>query len=300
MTDKRIRIGTDDFSELRGENGYFVDKSPLIREIIDGSKVALLPRPRRFGKTLNLSMLRYFFERVDGEEKQAERRALFEGLRIARDPEAMMHQGRYPTIFLTLKNVKGSSWEEAHEVLLNLVSQEFSRHPELRETLRTARERENFECLYEGHPTESMLKGSLSSLVSLLYRCHHTPAVVLIDEYDSPAIEAFRHGYLEDMLEFLRAWLGAALKHENGPALFRAVVTGILRIAKESIFSGLNNLDVATTLKISPFEDKFGFTEPEVEQLLRDYDCADRMPEVRDWYNGYKFGTRSSTTRGRC
>ncbi len=289
MTDKRIRIGTDDFSELRKENGYFVDKSPLIREVIDGSKVLLLPRPRRFGKTLNLSMLRYFFERVDDEAEQAKRRAMFDGLRITQDPEAMEHFGRYPTIFLTLKDVKGTCWEEAYAALKKRILRLYARYDTVAGSLSGA-VRRSFLQILDGDVDISLLRDSLSDLIDILSRHYGEPVVVLIDEYDSPAIEAFRKGYLEDMLDFLRAWLGAGLKHENGPALFRAVTTGILRIAKESIFSGLNNLDVSTTLKISPFADKFGFTEPEVEQLLADYDCADRMPEVRSWYNGYTFG----------
>ncbi len=289
MTDKRIRIGTDDFAKIRSESGYFVDKSPLIREVLDGSDVLLLPRPRRFGKTLNLSMLRYFFERVDGEEKQAQRRAMFDNLQIADDAEAMTHHGRYPTILLTLKDIKAKTWETAYGKLVDTIAELFRRHREVESAL-PEEDREEFARLRMRRGSRVEVDASLRKLVSWLSAYYGEPVVVLIDEYDSPAIEAFRHGYLEEMLDFLRAWLGAALKHENGPALFRAVTTGILRIAKESIFSGLNNLDVATTLKISPFADKFGFTEPEVEQLLRDYDCADRMPEVRSWYNGYTFG----------
>ncbi len=289
MTDKRIRIGTDDFSELRNDNGYFVDKSLLIREVIDGSKVTLLPRPRRFGKTLNLSMLRYFFERVPDEAERERRRALFSGLAIERDAEAMEHFGRYPTIFLTLKNVKGQSWEEVEEVLWGIVSRLYKQHAPVLPSLELD-EREMFEALRLRRGTVAQLKQSLAELIVFLYRYYGLPVVVLIDEYDSPAIEAFRKGYLEEMLDFMRSWLGAALKHENGPALFRAVVTGILRIARESIFSGLNNLKAASVLNPGRFADKFGFTEPEVERLLADYDAADRMPEVRDWYNGYKFG----------
>ena len=225
MTDKRIRIGTDDFSELRRENGYFVDKSLLIREVIDGSKVLLLPRPRRFGKTLNLSMLRYFFERVDGEEQQAERRALFTGLEIFRDAEARTHQGQYPTIFLTLKNIKGRTWSEARSFLQAHISALYRNCEAVREVL-APEEREEYDAICLRRANEAAVKQSLAHLITYLSRRYGKPVVVLIDEYDSPAIEAFRHGYLEEMLEFLRAWLGAALKHENGPALFRAVLFG--------------------------------------------------------------------------
>jgi len=192
-------------------------------------------------------------------------------------------------IFLTLKDVKGACWEEAYAALRKRVIRLYARCAAVVDSL-AGEVRNSFLRVLNGDVDVSLMRDSLSDLIDILAVQYDEPVIVLLDEYDSPVIEAFRYGYLDEMMEFLRAWLGAALKHENGPALFRAVVTGILRIAKESIFSGLNNLDVATTLKISPFEDKFGFTEPEVEQLLRDYDCADRMPEVRDWYNGYKFG----------
>ncbi len=289
MTDKRIRIGTDDFSELRDDNGYFVDKSPLIREVIDGSKVTLLPRPRRFGKTLNLSMLRYFFERVPDAAERDRRRALFSGLAIERDAEAMEHFGRYPTIFLTLKDVKGGNWNIAYEKLENRLSELYRRHGEIESAL-SFEDRKQFSRIRTCRGTRTDVEESLRKLISLLHDYYGLPVVVLIDEYDSPAIEAFRKGYLDEMLDFMRSWLGAALKHENGPALFRAVLTGILRIAKESIFSGLNNLEVSTVLKIGPFEDKFGFTETEVERLLDDFDCSEHLRDVHDWYNGYKFG----------
>ena len=289
MTDKSIRIGVDDFSELRRENGYFVDKSPLIREVIAGAKVTLLPRPRRFGKTLNLSMLRYFFERVDDEATQAERRALFDGLRITRDAEAMTHCGRYPTIFLSLKDVKGETWKIAERHFRGRIGRLFRRFEFIMNSL-VPEDRRQYGRIMTREGDAYDLQVSLGNLITWLHAHYGTPVVVLIDEYDSPVIEAFRHGYLEDMLEFLRAWLGAGLKHENGPALYRAVITGILRIAKESIFSGMNNLKVSNMLFPSTFADKFGFTEPEVEQLLRDFDCEDRMPEVREWYNGYTFG----------
>ena len=289
MTDKSIRIGTDDFAKIRHENGYFVDKSSLIREVIRGSDVLLLPRPRRFGKTLNLSMLRYFFERVDNEERRADRRGLFADLEISRDSGAMRHFGRYPTIFLSLKKIGGGSWEEALATFRMVFGDLFRRYSDWFSRLPAAIQR-RFDALAGEVADETVMRSSLADLVSALHSLFGEPVVVLLDEYDSPAIEAFRGNYLDEMLNFLRAWLGAGLKHENGPALYRAVITGILRIARESIFSGLNNLDVATTLRIGPFADKFGFTEAEVEQLLRDFDCEDRMPEVRDWYNGYKFG----------
>lgn len=285
MTDKRIRVGTDDFSKLRRDNGYFVDKSSMIRDVIHGSDVILLPRPRRFGKTLNLSMLRYFFERTDHDD----RRSLFDSLVIERDAEAMRHFGRYPVIFLSLKNVKGKSWDVVYEKLVTLISECYMRHaaivPELSDV-----DQKIFVRLQKKEGSRADVDDSLRKLISCLYAVNNQPVIVLLDEYDSPAIEAFKQGYLSEMLEFLRAWLGGGLKHENGPALYRAVITGILRIAKESIFSDLNNLDVWSGLTMGPFEDKFGFTEPEVERLLADFDCQEEMPAIREWYNGYRFG----------
>ena len=280
-----LTIGTDDFQEMRRAGGYFVDKSLLIREILDGNKCLLLPRPRRFGKTLNLSMLRYFFERCDEN-----RAPLFDGLQIAEDAEAMQHQGRYPVIFTSLKGIKAPMWEGAfNQFTLNIGEIYLGFSEQVLPSL-SALHRPMYERICEGRPTQIDLQNSLRNLISHLYDLYGEPVVVLIDEYDTPIIEAWNHGYYEEMIEFMRCWLGAGLKHERGAALYRAVVTGIMRVAKESIFSGLNNLVTWTTLREGPFADKFGFTQPEVEKLLCDFDAQELAEPIAEWYNGYDFG----------
>jgi hypothetical protein len=281
----KFRIGTDDFKEFIDEGGYFVDKTPLIQEIIKGNKVTLLPRPRRFGKTLNMTMLRYFFEK--SEEEQA---YLFENYAIADHPECMYHQGQYPVIYLTLKQIKGITFQEVEIQLRKLVSQLYDRHNFIAEILKTEIGKSDFTALRHGNSTIATLKSSLKEIISILYEYHHKPVIVLIDEYDSPLIEAWTHGYYNEMAEFMRSWLGGGLKHENGRALYRAVVTGILRIAKESIFSELNNLDVASPLMIGPYSDKFGFTQPELDLILDIFEAHSHTDIIRDWYNGYSFG----------
>jgi hypothetical protein len=281
----KLTIGTDDFREMRREDGYFVDKSMLIREVLDGSKCLLLPRPRRFGKTLNLSMLRYFFEMSNDDT-----RSMFDGLRIAEDADAMEHQGRYPVISTSLKDIKAPTWKGALEQMtLNIGELYLDFSEEVVPSL-SPLHRPMYERLRDGKPTRGDLQNSLRNLISHLYQAYDTPVVVLIDEYDTPIIEAWNHGYYEEMVEFMRCWLGAGLKHENSAALYRALVTGIMRVAKESIFSGLNNLVTWTTLREGPFADKFGFTQDEVDEFLHDFDAQRLADPIREWYNGYDFG----------
>jgi hypothetical protein len=280
----RFRIGTDDFKELRDDNGYFVDKSLLIKEVIEADDVTLIPRPRRFGKTLNMTMLRYFFEKA--EENRAD---LFNGLAISECADAMKHQGLYPLIYLTLKDVKGKNWHEARSKISDKVADMVLRAKVDVECL-PEKDQLDFGALINRTADATQLQASMSKLISVLHRQHDKGVVVLIDEYDSPVIEAWKNGYYEDMIYFIRNWLGSGLKHEEGPALFRAVLTGILRVAKESIFSGLNNPVVANMLRCGPFADKFGFTATEVTQLLNDFDVVELSEPIREWYNGYNFG----------
>ncbi len=279
-----FRIGTDDFKELISEGGYFVDKSLFIREIILGNKVTLIPRPRRFGKTLNMTMLRYFFEKNSEDRKD-----LFRDLAISEHAEFLAHQGQYPVIYITLKDVKGTTWYECRKRLSEKISELMLEFQYVEKTLPVFY-RTGFEALATGVADDAILKASLKNLVTWLYDYHKKSAIILIDEYDTPMIEAWQNGYHDEMTTFMRSWLGAGLKHENGLALYRAVVTGILRIAKESIFSELNNLDVASPLMIGPFSDKFGFTQPEVDKILDDFNIPDKADIIRDWYNGYVFG----------
>lgn len=285
-TGKRIGIGEDDFRCFRDEGYYFVDKSPLIRAVIRGTKAVLLPRPRRFGKTLNLSMLRYFFDR-----REAERNArLFDGLTVQQDPAIMAHQGRYPVISLSLKNLKSASWETTLGMFVKRMADLYKEHGEVAAGL-AEDDRLQFERLAGRTGSRADLALSLSTLIDHLYAFYGKPVVLLIDEYDTPVIEAWNSGYYGQMIEFMRSWMGAALKHEKSEALFRAVVTGILRVSKESLFSDLNNLRVHSILSPGAFEDKFGFTQEELDRLLSDFSLPELGGPMRDWYNGYRFGS---------
>jgi len=281
---KKFRIGTDDFKEFIEDGGYFVDKSLLIRDIIEGNKVTLIPRPRRFGKTLNMTMLRYFFER-----SEESRSYLFKNCAIADFPQYMQHQGQYPVIYISLKDLKRDSYEYFIEAVRIKIGSLYKNFAEVQPVLSDG-SRERFHRIIMEEATLNDLYSSLKDLITHCYQYYKKPVIVLIDEYDTPMIEAFSHGYYDEMAGFMRSWLGAGLKPEYGQVLFRAVVTGILRIAKESIFSDLNNLDVASPLMIGPYADKFGFTDPELSLILSAFQAEDHAAIIRDWYNGYSFG----------
>ena len=280
----KLNIGNSDFKRVRIEGDYFIDKSLLIHDVLDGSVVTLLPRPRRFGKTLNMTMLRYFFEKT--EESHA---SLFDDLLIADDADAMQHQGQYPIIYMSLKDIKGDNWGDAYELIKAKVAAQYKKHLYLGDKL-PPDDAKKFKEIAFRQADRASYGSSLNLLISYLYAYHKKPVVILIDEYDSPVIESYQNGYYEEMISFMRAWLGGGLKHEDGMATFRAIITGILRITRESIFSDLNNLKVCTILTPSGFADKFGFTEDEVAKLLNDFDLSDQLPDVQNWYNGYKFG----------
>ncbi|ABD41568.1 protein of unknown function DUF1703 [Methanospirillum hungatei JF-1] len=281
---KKFRIGTDDFKEFIEDGGYFVDKSLLIRDIIEGNKVTLIPRPRRFGKTLNMTMLRYFFER-----SEESRSYLFKNCAIADFPQYMQHQGQYPVIYISLKDLKRDSYEYFIEAVRIKIGSLYKNFAEVQPVLSDG-SRERFHRIIMEEATLNDLYSSLKDLITHCYQYYKKPVIVLIDEYDTPMIEAFSHGYYDKMAGFMRSWLGEGLKPEYGQVLFRAVVTGILRVAKESIFSDLNNLDVASSLMIGPYADKFGFTEPELSLILSAFQAEDHAGIIRDWYNGYSFG----------
>nr|VFJ72288.1 MAG: PD-(D/E)XK nuclease superfamily protein [Candidatus Kentron sp. FM]VFJ73843.1 MAG: PD-(D/E)XK nuclease superfamily protein [Candidatus Kentron sp. FM]VFK20756.1 MAG: PD-(D/E)XK nuclease superfamily protein [Candidatus Kentron sp. FM] len=280
-------IGFSHFPEVIRKGYYYVDKSLLVRAVLDSpARVLLLPRPRRFGKTLNLSLLRTFFER--GRPEHA---GLFQGLAITRaGEEYMAHQGRYPVVFLTLKDVKEENWESCLAKLKYEIAAEFKRHrADLLETdVLSASEKEDYESILSRKAEQVDYESSFKDLLTWLERAHGEQVVLLIDEYDTPIHAGYQYGYYQAAVRFMRNWLGGALKdHES---LERGVLTGILRIAKESIFSGFNNLRVEDILEPGPFADKFGFTEAEVEKLLADCGLTDSLPDVREWYNGYRFG----------
>ena len=282
----RPPIGLSDFPTLIREKYDYVDKSPLIQAVLDNpAKALLLPRPRRFGKTLNLSMLRTFFER-----ERPENAALFQGLAIEKaGAEYTAHRGRYPVVFLTLKDVKTRNWEHCFEHLQLLIAREYQRHEGiLKGDLLNEDEQAQFRSIQHRKCSQPELEQSLANLLAWLERAYGEQVILLIDEYDTPIHAGYREGFYEEVTGFIRNWLSGGLK--DHPSLKKGVLTGILRVAKESIFSGFNNLEVAGILKVGPFADKFGFTEPEVERLLLDCRLAEKLPEVRKWYNGYRFG----------
>ena len=281
----QVPIGYDDFRELRQARRYFVDKSQLIAEFWrDAAKVLLLPRPRRFGKSLNMSMLKYFFS------CQHEARELFQGLSIEQDAEMMVEQGKYPVIALSLKSICGDSFEEAMEMLANLFADllpnfdDLLKPENLSETLCS-----NLQQLRAASASKVILQNSLYLLSTALHKSYGQRAIVLIDEYDVPLLHFYNSKTTEyaRMVYFYRGFLGAALK--DNPHLERGCLTGILRIARESIFSDLNNVIVYSLVK-KKFNNCFGFTEPEVQAMLQSFAMADRADEVRKWYNGYDFG----------
>jgi hypothetical protein len=280
----RFPVGFSDFRMLR-EGGYrYVDKSALIDAVIaDSAQVLLVPRPRRFGKTVNLSMLRYFLE------KSAEDRThLFAGLAVASSEIARPHFQRYPVVFLTFKDVKPASFEACFERIAGVLAALYGEHREVLDSGKLAREEAAlFTAILERRASLSVCTEALGLLSRLLARHHGENVVILIDEYDSPIHAGFTHGYYDEIVAFFRDFLSAGLK--DNPRLFRGVLTGILRVAKESLFSGLNNLAVYGILR-SEMAPYFGFTEPEVRGLVEAIGRADLMDDVRTHYNGYLFG----------
>ena len=283
---KKLPIGTSDFKELREYDKYFVDKSMLIKEVIDDeAKIVLLPRPRRFGKTLNLTMLRWFFELTEDKEK---RKKLFSRLFIEKETVFEKHLANYPVIFLTFKDIKENSFDEAFLSIKDLISEEFTRHAYLRDSeFLNDFQKNEFELIMKRQADNFVYRRALKTLSGYLYKYHNKKVVVLIDEYDTPIHASFYYGYYDDCISFFRAFLGAGLK--DNPDIFKGVITGILRVAKESIFSGLNNLGVYTLLN-NKFANKFGLTQMEVDKLLKDFSREDEMEGIRDWYDGYIFG----------
>jgi hypothetical protein len=281
---KKIAIGHHDFESLIQKELYYVDKTLFIQKLIENKSVVFLfPRPRRFGKTLNMMMLRRFFE--ISEKSKAH---LFDGLKIKDWQDFEKYQGKYPVIWLSMKDVKLSSWSDTYERISQLISIEFRRHEYLL----------NSEKLEEKDKTffKSILAENASNVdfqVSLLELCRFLTLhfgkkpILLIDEYDTPINNAFTQNFFDDCIGFLRLLYSNCLKDND--YVERAVLTGIFRVAKESIFSGLNNLKVSTILD-DEFAEDFGFTPDEVHQLLSDYNALDYEEEVKRWYNGYLFG----------
>ena len=281
----QVPIGLDDFQELRQARRYFVDKSQLIAEFWrDAAKVLLLPRPRRFGKSLNMSMLKYFFS------CQHEAREIFQGLSIEQDAKIMAEQGKYPVIALSLKSICSISFDESMKLLASLIANLLHNFDDLLkpENLGEALSAD-LQQLRKARGSMAQLQNSLYLLSRALHKSCGQRAIILIDEYDVPLLHFYNSKTAEyaRMVDFYRGFLGAALK--DNPHLERGCLTGILRIARESIFSDLNNVIVYSLVK-KKFNNCFGFTEPEVQAMLQSFAMADRADEVRKWYNGYDFG----------
>lgn len=281
---KKIPIGISDFKKLISENYYFMDKSLLIKEILeDGSEVILLPRPRRFGKTINMSMLKYFFEKADEDN-----RFLFEELNIYEHKDIMKKQGSYPVIYLTFKDEKYLSWKDCKSGMKFVIGSEFKRHKYLLESdIMDDEEKEMYKDVMNLKAEDIYYHKSLLSLSMYLSKHYSKKAVIIIDEYDVPIQSGYTGDYYEDIINFMRNFLSGGLK--DNIYLEKAILTGILRVAKESIFSGLNNLSVNTILN-KEYSSSFGFLENEVENILKYFKVESKLSEIKDWYNGYKFG----------
>ena len=284
----KLPVGIDNFEKIRRNGFYYVDKTSLIEQLFSNwGEVNLFTRPRRFGKTLNMSMLKYFFE--IGTD-----RSLFDGLHIcANEKICSEHMGKYPVIFLSLKNAEGLNFDTAKYQMVELIAREAERFSFLaKDTNLSDRDREKYRVLTafaDGHyqMSDDVLYGSLQTLSELLYKHFNQKTVILIDEYDVPLDKAFQHGYYREMVALIRAMFGRALK--TNEALAFAVLTGCLRVSKESIFTGLNNFKILS-ITDSRFDEQFGFTEEEVQKILTDYHLEARFSETKEWYDGYRFG----------
>ncbi len=276
-----IAIGVSDFRNIIANNCFYVDKTKFIEELVnDMTAVHLITRPRRFGKTLNLSMLKYFYD-IEGN---TENRKLFDGLYIS-NFLAISEQGKYPVIFLSFKDVKADSSLEMMENIAILMKNLYDKFEYIREKLNQSNLMEFDEIWLK--KDNANLRGALLNLCSYLKEYYNQDVILLIDEYDTPMVSAYEHGYYDEIKMFFTTLYGSALK-EN-PALKKAVLTGIMRISKENIFSGLNNVKVNSILE-DDFAEYFGITEKEVEKSLIEYGLEERLPEVQKWYNGYIFG----------
>lgn len=285
---KKIPVGIENFQDMRKFNFYYIDKTNLIEQLLDNwSKVTLFTRPRRFGKTLNMSMLRSFFEL--GTDK-----SLFDGLYISKNKELCEeHMGKYPVIFFSLKSVEGLKFENARYRIIEMIGREAQRYEFLAESDKLSEnEKAQYKALIaldNGKYTmdDDILISGIQMLSHLLYKHYGQKTVILIDEYDVPLDKAFENGYYKEMVSLIRGIFGMALKTND--SLQFAVLTGCLRISKESIFTGLNNFEVLSILN-TQYDEAFGFTDGEVKQILEDYNLSDHYPDVKEWYDGYHFG----------
>ena len=288
MNDLKIPVGISDFAKIQNYGYYYVDKTGLIADLLEKetAEVTLITRPRRFGKTMGMSMLANFFDiRKDSK-------AMFEGLEISKNAALCSEwMNQWPVLFLTFKDVDGLTFASAKEMLLNRIAAIYNDHSYLLEGTRVQEnDRKVFERLADevsGNPTDAMLKTSIVLLMRLMRNHYGKPVILLIDEYDVPIAKASAKGYYPEMLEVIKGLMSTALKDND--ALRFAVITGCLRIAKESIFTGTNNF-VSDTISSSHLNEYFGFTQEDVDQILEDANCQEHAADIKNWYDGYHFG----------
>lgn len=284
----KLPVGIEDFREIRRAGFYYIDKTKLIEQLLDNwGKVNLFTRPRRFGKTLSMSMLHRFFE-IGADA------SLFDSLSISRRRDLCdAYLGKFPVVFLTLKSVEGLNFEKAKKKLLSLVAREADKFNFLKDSDRlTDNEKERYCALVrmsngKYSMDEDTLESALQTLSELLFQHYGQKVIILIDEYDVPLDKAYQNGYYREMVSLIRSLFGNALK--TNEFLQFAVLTGCLRVSKESIFTGLNNFKILSITDVR-FDEQFGFTEAEVEKLLKDYHLEEHLPEMKEWYDGYHFG----------
>ncbi len=278
---KKIPIGVDDFKKLIENNAYYIDKTKFIADILDdAAEVKLFTRPRRFGKTLNMSTLKYFFD----INNAVENRKLFNGLDIEKS-EYISEHGKYPVIFISMKGIKATTWLASLFAIKGLIAELYNEFEFIRDILNKA-ELEKFDKIWL-KKDDGEYENALKNLTAFLYKYYKKEVILLIDEYDNPLITAHKYDFYEEALSFFKVFYGEALK--TNPYLKMGVMTGIIRVIKAGIFSDLNNLRVYSILN-EQYSDFFGFTQNEVENALKDFNIEYELPDVKAWYDGYKFG----------
>ena len=285
MNTKKLPVGIENFEQLRKEDFYYVDKTRLICDLLHNwGSVNLFTRPRRFGKSLNMSMLKSFFE--IGSDK-----SIFEGLAVSEEKDICeMYMGKFPVISISLKDVDGLNFESAYEMLCGIMQDEALRLQFLLDSkMLTDDEKQQMKALTAGSREPSVMKSSLKVLSRLLEKHYERKVIILVDEYDVPLDKAYAHGYYTQMIDLLRSMLGTALKTNS--SLYLAMLTGCLRVSRESIFTGLNNLKICSISDVQ-FDEYFGFTDLEVRKMLAAYHLENHYEEVREWYDGYQFGAQ--------
>lgn len=284
MKHKPLPIGVEDFKRLVDNGYYFVDKTLMIKELLENKEtVNLFTRPRRFGKTLNMSMLQRFFEATEKSNAY-----LFDGLKIAAYPEYMVYQGKYPVISVSLKSMKQASYTDAFYMYKNLIAKEYEKHKIILESNQILdSEKEVFQNIMEQRADQNVYLNSIRTLSDILAKYYEKNVIILIDEYDVPLENAYHEGFYDDMTNLIRSCFESALK--TNPSLEFAVLTGCLRVSRESIFTGLNNLKTYSITK-NKFSQYFGFTQAEMQEILQNFSLEQYAGTIAKWYDGYRFG----------